>query len=330
MKRTSCFWTIIYFGLVVTIKAFSAPLSFQNSASFSTENLQKSMTWFTAEPHPMGSQSQSKIASDLRQTLNKFGWEAKEIPFQATIPNFEAVEFGGTLKKAPQKKQVVGKNIIAIQNKNSKCSIVIGGHYDTKYFKELRFVGANDGGSSTVLMMELARVLKKTKFNKESWGSCNIILSFFDGEEAFLKDWNEGKFKINLQDNLYGSRHFAEKILQQKNNLLYYEKYPINLILILDMIGHKNQKLSITQGSDENLGEKFVNSAKNVDIKQVAFMMEDDHTPFLSLNTPLLHIIDWNNIDEWHTKNDTPHIISYEMIANLGETIIQFLKLNRN
>ena len=38
--------------------------------------------------------------------------------------------------------------------------IVIAGHYDTKIFREFPFVGANDGGSSTAFLIELARVLK--------------------------------------------------------------------------------------------------------------------------------------------------------------------------
>ena len=38
--------------------------------------------------------------------------------------------------------------------------LVIAGHYDTKLFKDFTFVGANDGGSSTAFLIELARALQ--------------------------------------------------------------------------------------------------------------------------------------------------------------------------
>lgn len=329
MKRTSYFWTIIIIGLITVSEAFAAPLSFQNSSSFSIENLQKAMNWFTAEPHPMGSKAQSKVAIELRQTLKQFGWETKELKFNVLSPNYESDKFGGNQKNAKPITQVKGINIVSQKKGKSNCSIIIGGHYDTKYFKEFNFVGANDGGSSTVLMLEFARVLKKIKFKENSIGSCNIILTFFDGEEAFLKNWNEGESTLGIQDNLYGSREFAKKIITQKNGQYYYENSPINLIIVLDMIGHKNQQLSITQGSDEKYTELFMNSSNNIKISKDNFMIEDDHTPFLSFKIPILHIIDWKNTDEWHTDKDTPQIISYKAIANLGKTLIQFLSSNR-
>lgn len=330
MKRTSYLWAILFLGVIFARETLASSLSFQNSPSFSIENLQKAMSWFTAEPHPMGSKNQSKIATELKQTLKQFGFDSSEHSFQAIVPNNKSEKFGGEQKTASTTIKVTGKNIIAQHKGNANCSVLIGGHYDTKYFKNFRFVGANDGGSSTILMIELARILKKTNFKKNSFGSCNVILAFFDGEEAFLTDWNEGQMTLGLQDNLYGSREFAKKIKAQKNGDSFYGNKPINLIIILDMIGHKNQTLSITQGSSEKHAEQFVNLSKDIHIHKANFMMEDDHTPFLSLKIPILHIIDWKNLAEWHTENDTPEMISYQAIANLGESLIKFLSLNRN
>ncbi len=329
MKRTSCFGGIILLGLIFAINALAAPLSFQNSPSFSIENLQKAMSWFAAEPHPMGSKTQSRLASELRQTLKQFGWETKEHKFNTVSPNYESVQFGGSEKNAKPTTSVTGINIIAKRKGKSNCSIIIGGHYDTKYFKDFRFVGANDGGSSTVLILELARVLIKTKFKESSMGSCNIILTFFDGEEAFLKDWNESESKLGIQDNLYGSREFAKKVTTQKNGESFYENVPVKLIMILDMIGHKNQDLSITRGSDEQLAKILIQFADKIKINKANFMIEDDHTPFLSSKVPILHIIDWKNLNEWHTNKDTHDIISYHAISSLGDTLMQFLSSNR-
>jgi glutaminyl-peptide cyclotransferase len=329
VKPTLFIWTTILIGLFTIFNSAATTLSFQNSPQFSIENLKKSMEWFTAEPHPMGSKNQSKLAADLKQTLNQFGLLTSEIKFKATIPNTDSPQFGGLQKDAFLTKEVTGYNIVSTLKGKSDCSVLIGGHYDTKYFKDFKFVGANDGGSSTILMMELARVLKKTKFKENMLGSCNINFIFFDGEESVLPNWIDGENTLKLQDNTYGSRDFSNKLTKNKNGKFIFEKKPINLILIIDMIGHKNQELLITKGSHSDYSKSFIQSANKIKINEANFLMEDDHTPFLSLNIPLLHIIDWKNVEEWHTKKDTPDIISYEAIANFGESIIQFLSTKR-
>ena len=69
-------------------------------------------------------------------------------------------------------------NLIATIPGARKERIAISGHYDTKLFREFRFVGANDGGSSTAFLIELARVLKARQ------NALTLELIFFDGEEA--------------------------------------------------------------------------------------------------------------------------------------------------
>ena len=88
-------------------------------------------------------------------------------------------------------------NLIATIPGKRPDRIVIGGHYDTKLFREFRFVGANDGGSSAAFLIELARVLKARA------NPFTVEIVFFDGEEAMLPDWGPG-------DNTYGSRHYVD------------------------------------------------------------------------------------------------------------------------
>lgn len=328
MKNASYLIKIFLVGFIYKINAFATPLSFQNSTSFSIENIQKVMNWFTAEPHPMGSKRQHKIASELKQTLIHFGWETKEYNFKSFAPNYEAVQFGGETKDNRNVIEVNGINVIAHKKGYSNCSVIIGGHYDTKYFKNFKFVGANDGGSSTALFLEFARVANKYNFKKNSLGTCDIILAFFDGEEAFLKDWSQGERQLAIQDNLYGSREFVKRITMN-SNVPFYDEKPLKLVLIFDMIGHKNQMLSISQGSNIQFANEFLKSAKKIKINKLNNFIEDDHTPFFKFNVPILHIIDWSNLNEWHTANDTLEIISYQAIAQLGESLIQFLKLTR-
>ena len=70
--------------------------------------------------------------------------------------------------------------------------IIVAGHYDTKLFKEFTFVGANDGGSSAALLIELARALKPRALPMD------VELLFLDGEEA-VGEWKDS-------DHTYGSR----------------------------------------------------------------------------------------------------------------------------
>ncbi|KAB8032054.1 M28 family peptidase [Fluviispira multicolorata] len=329
MKKTSLIWTILWIGLLGRQSLFASPLTFQNSSHFSEENMKKSLAWYTLNPHPMGSENQTKVAQTLELTLKKLGWKTTKQKFNTLVPNVDSEKFNGDHKNEKATKTINGYNIIGTLSGKEHCSLIIGGHYDTKYFKNFRFVGANDGGSSTIFMLELARLLKKEKFKAGTLGSCSISLVFFDGEEAFLPNWEEGKFLLGIQDNLYGSREFVNKYIHKKNNVYYFENRPINLTIILDMIGHKEQSLMITDGSNDVYSEAFIKSTKNTQIKKTWLSMEDDHIPFKELNLPFLHIIDWTNISEWHTAKDTEEIISFKNLADFGKTFLNFLSHKR-
>ncbi|WP_186649146.1 M28 family peptidase [Fluviispira vulneris] len=329
MKKTSLFWVILWMVPFGGAIAKAQPLTYQNSTQFSEDNMSKSLAWYTLNPHPMGSENQTKIAQSLELTLKKLGWKTTKQRFKVNAPNLESLRFGGKNKNDKELKLVDGYNIIATLNGKENCSIIIGGHYDTKFFRDFKFIGANDGGSSTVLMLEFARMLKKENFKSGTLGRCSITLVFFDGEEAFLPNWDEGNYILGIQDNLYGSREFVKQYVQTKNNIKLFENKPINLTIVLDMIGHKNQKLFMSNGSDNTYAEKFILTAKNIDIKKSWLSMEDDHIPFKDLNIPYLHIIDWTNLKEWHTMKDTEEIISVKNLANFGQSLLSFLSSKR-
>src|SRR5947207_15704526 len=80
-------------------------------------------------------------------------------------------------------------------NEKGLAQFLLCSHYDTKTFDTIRFVGANDGGSSTGLLIEMARVLA---MNPALAGKVELV--FFDGEEAFEN--------FTTTDGLCGSRHF--------------------------------------------------------------------------------------------------------------------------
>lgn len=331
MKRPFFSWFILILGLIAIEKAMPAlPLSFQNSPNFSIENLKKFMEWYTKNPHPMGTIAQAKLANELKQTLTHMGLSVQEMQFSAEIPNYNAKKLGGDLVTSSLTTKVTGRNIIATKKGKENCSVILGGHYDTKYFKDFKFVGANDGGSSTVLLLELARVMQHSTFAHSAYASaCDLHFVFFDGEEAFLTEWNWGQHHLGIQDNTYGSTAFVKSLVQDKKGNYFLRNKKLEFVVILDMVGHKKQQLSITNGSHIKLSEKLLQNAKNVNISKVDFSMEDDHTPFSKANIPFIHIIDWKNLDEWHTSRDTIQIISFEAIQKFGEVLKQFLASER-
>ena len=304
-------------------------------ARFSIANLERHMQRFAKTPHPIGSAAQKSLALDIKATLVKSGWDAQVVKFKATIPTMSALRFGGKEKEAALTQDIFAENIVATLRGGERCSVIIGGHYDTKFFRDMHFVGANDGGSSTVVMQELARVITQVKQHElasvKNTGrliDCSLVLAFFDGEEANLPEWEDGKKILGLQDNLYGSRAFAEGI-ERKFEGPVFQNLPIKLALVIDMIGHKNQTLFITAGSHPQLSQKLLSVAGNTAISAVNLQIEDDHIPFLQKGVPVVHIIDWTNLSEWHTKNDNLNIISYKNMQDFGDLLIRFLQQKR-
>ncbi len=142
-------------------------------------------------PRPPGSAANLALQKYIIAELQQDGCEVIEDAFRAQTPQ-------GTIAM---------KNIIAkFPGKGGdRRAIAITGHFDTKFFPGRKFVGASDGGSSTGLLLELARVLAHQSRTDD------VYLAFFDGEEAF-GEWT-------ASDSLYGSRHLAERWRKDGNSL---------------------------------------------------------------------------------------------------------------
>jgi glutaminyl-peptide cyclotransferase len=118
-------------------------------------------------PRVAGTAENAKTRQYILKTLGALGINGTEQHFDARTPM-------GPMKMA---------NVIATLPGDRPERIILASHFDTKLFKEFRFVGASDSASSTAAVLELARVLKDRP------RPFTIELLFFDGEEAF-GDWN--------------------------------------------------------------------------------------------------------------------------------------------
>ena len=193
-------------------------------------------------------------------------------------------------------------NVIGILPGKRTDMILIGGHYDTKWFPDIRFVGANDGGSSTALLLQLARELAKAPREFTYW------ITFFDGEEARVS-WTAA-------DSLYGSRHLAAELTRTS-------RLP-RAVIVVDMIGDRDLAIrkegySVAWLTDIvwetarrlGYGKHFLNDVLPV---------EDDHAPFLRAGVPSTLLIDFD-YPPWHTAEDTLDKVSARSLAIVGEVV---------
>jgi glutaminyl-peptide cyclotransferase len=196
-------------------------------------------------------------------------------------------------------------NLIATIPGASKDRIVISGHYDTKLFREFRFVGASDGGSSAAFLIEMARVLKTRR------NPLTIELLFLDGEEAVVA-W-QGK------DHTYGSRHYVEAA--RRDGTLA----GIKANLLVDMIGDRNLRIKRDANSTPWLTDLVWDAARRQKLDtyfvQEPTQIEDDHFPFLAAAVPSVDIIDLE-YDPWHTAQDTLDAVSARSLQIVGDVVL--------
>jgi glutaminyl-peptide cyclotransferase len=194
--------------------------------------------------------------------------------------------------------------------------IVLASHYDTNYgLKDTGYVGANDGGSSTGLLLQLANSFRGKKLEGYS-----VWLVFFDGEEA-IKQWTD-------QDSTYGSRHLAEK--WQADGTLKH----IKAFLLADMIGDRDLDVVQDVSSTPWLLDLVHQAAAKFGNQSYFFATReavgDDHTPFVQRGVPCADIIDFNYGYQnafWHTPQDTMDKLSARSLAIVGDVFLETVQL---
>lgn len=241
-------------------------------------------------PRPDGSAAIAKLRTFIKQNLQGRGCEIESDKFTASTPD-------GPLAM---------ENIIAKFPGKSQRAIAITGHYDTK--KLANFVGANDGGSSTGFLLELATVLQKMPHND------TIYLVFFDGEEA-LHDWS-------ATDSVYGSRHLADKWTHDGSNA------KLKALINVDMIGDKDIRLLWDTSSASSLRTMVWDIADSLGYQQYfprqGGPIEDDHLPFLEAGVRALDLINFTSQNTfWHTSRDTMDKLGAQAFEVVGNVVVR-------
>jgi len=204
-------------------------------------------------------------------------------------------------------------NIIAKYPGTKDCIFVVGSHYETNYPLK-NYVGANDGGSTSGLQLELANELRGKKRE-----GCSVWLVWFDGEEAF-KEWS-------ATDSLYGSKHLAEKWKADGT------AKKIKALILLDMIGDADLNVDRDDNSDAKLLDTMYDSATQLGFQSHFFArelaIEDDHIPFKNIGVPVADLIDYDygyNNSFHHTPEDTLDKLSPKSLQIIGDVVLNALQ----
>jgi glutaminyl-peptide cyclotransferase len=254
-------------------------------------------------PRPAGSPGIEKARRHLSEELTRYGLKPTLDEFTARTPR-GPVRF---------------KNIIAELPGQTREVIILASHYDTKPYKNFPFVGANDGGSSTGALLEIARVMTAEK--RPSRFTWQFV--FFDGEEAFCDQWSEC---LDGKDNTYGSRHMVER-LKKESRLK-----DIKAMILLDMIGDRDLTLARCEESSAWLVQTIWETGRELGHTR-SFLnrtqsMVDDHQPFLEAGIPAVDIIDFEYGEGegdnrfWHTREDTLDKLSAQSLKIVGDTLL--------
>jgi len=193
---------------------------------------------------------------------------------------------------------------------------VLATHYETNYpLRNINFVGANDGGSTTGLLLALADQLRgKTLAGYSVW------LVFFDGEEA-MQSWSRS-------DSTYGSRHLAAK--WGRNGTLGR----IKAFILADMIGDKDLDIQRESRSTDWLVAAVRQAARKFGYDRYFFQkdepVEDDHLAFVDRGVPSIDVIDLDygpNNSYHHTAKDTMDKISARSLTIDGDVFLETIRL---
>ena len=244
-------------------------------------------------PRTPGSDAIVRTRAYIEEQLETVGWKVTEQQFTDNTP------------RGP----MTFVNLVARFGGSTKPTFLLCSHYDTKIFDGFRFVGANDGGSSTGLLLEMARVLAlEPKLAQKA------ELVFFDGEEA-VENFSE-------TDGIYGSRHFAAELAKDG------EAKAIRGGILFDMVGDRSLDITLPPNSPAKIAADILASSETLKVRDHFTYFDqditDDHTPLNAVGIPVIDLIDFH-YPPWHTAEDTMDKLSAESLQTVGSVAAYYL-----
>jgi hypothetical protein len=252
-------------------------------------------------PRPAGSVELEKTRVIITKELEQLGWEVERQEFTDETPR-GPIKFVNLIARfSPTGARPVSRDA----QRAILCS-----HYDTKRFSTISFLGANDAGSSTGALIELARVLAM-----DGALPSQIELVFFDGEEAFTQ--------FSETDGLYGSRYYAKQ-LRESGRARQFQ-----FGILWDMVGEKDLTITLSPDSPKELASGILASAEALGLRSHFSFFDraiwDDHVPLNQIKIPTINLIDFDFL-YWHTADDTLDKLSPESLQKIGAVTLHYLR----
>jgi glutaminyl-peptide cyclotransferase len=253
-----------------------------------------------------GSPGHAKTENLIHQTLQRDGARVEADDFTASTPRGPVAVHN-----------IIGKFNVGADPKQP--IFILAGHYDTLF--QPGFLGANDGGSSTAILLAFADALAKHKTKMQIW------LVWTDLEEAIQA--------FTGDDGLYGSRHLAQKLLADGT------APRVKGFFLLDMIGDKDLSVARETGSVQWLQDFISHAAAQLGYQKYFFQYDvgiiDDHVPFLRAGIAAVDVVDaeygrmgpgLDTMGEFHHSNtDTMDKLSAQSFEVVGRTILLTVEL---
>ena len=245
-------------------------------------------------PRPSGSEAIEKSSHYIEDQLRRTGWRVTRQAFTDDTPRGKVgfvnliAQFSGQGNAAPL--------------------FLLSSHYDTKTFDTIKFVGANDAGSSTGLLLELARVIGQ---HPNLAGKIELV--FFDGEEAYDH--------FSETDGLYGSRYFARQLQGSSTK-------QFRAGILFDMVGDRSLDVTLPADSPPEIARYIFAAAETLKLRSYFTYLDremiDDHSPLNAIGIPTIDVIDFD-YPSWHTAGDTIDKISAESLQIVGSVALYYL-----
>ena len=246
-------------------------------------------------PRPAGSKALEKSRDYIEGQLQASGWQVTRRAFNDDTPRGK-IQFVNLIARFSGERHAASPSFLL-------CS-----HYDTKLFDTIQFVGANDGGSSTGLLLELARVI-----GQHPNLARKIELVFFDGEEAYDH--------FSETDGLFGSRHFAKQL--QSDRVKQFRGG-----MLFDMVGDRSLGITLPADSPAAMARDIFAAAEALKLRNYFSYFDreliDDHVPLNTIGISTIDIIDFV-YPWWHTAGDTIDKISAQSLQIVGSVALYYL-----
>ena len=262
--------------------------------------LEEVRAFLAVGPRDAGTPGAERAANVLADRLRALGVEAAIQEFREPSPLGPETVFRNVLGRIPGRTDRI---------------VLLGSHYDTKAGIP-DFVGANDSGSSTGLLLELARA-----FAAAGTPELEIRFAFFDGEES--------RIEYGPTDGFHGSRHLARTMAADGS------LSNVVAMILLDMVGDRDLTLTIPRNCTPWLVSAAFAAARAEGVRErfqlYPYNVGDDHVAFFERGVPALNLIDFEFgsgpglNDYWHTPADTLDKVSAESLDLVGRVVARLV-----